>query len=91
MKKHIPAVQAEQAYSNVIKFTLPGLTPDYNQEGVFNLAADIKHLNLSQVVELLMEQGISERMALEACDDMASTIFARQLGEHFAHNMERVG
>lgn len=83
------AVQAQ--HEATIKFTMPGLGVDYNQEGVFTLTADIRQLNLSRVVEDLMEQGISERMALEAADDMAATIFAKQLGEHFAKNMDRVG
>jgi len=83
------AVQAHEA--NTIRFTMPGLAVDYNQEGVFALTTDMAPLNLSGVFESLREQGLSERLADDATAMLGEFIFARQLGEHFAANMKRVG
>jgi hypothetical protein len=87
------AVRAAEAATDLqtIKFTMAGLTPDYNQEGVFNLTVDMRPLDLSHVMQVLMEQGISERLAEEATEGMHEFIFGRQLAEHFARNMKRVG
>jgi len=74
-----------------IRFKMAGLTQDYTDPTAFMLSGNFKHINLSTVVEVLMEQGLSEQLALEACDGMAEFIFGRQLAEHFAKNMDRVG
>lgn len=73
-----------------IRFKLPGLTQDYSDPTAFMLSGSFKHINLSTVVEVLMEQGLSEQLALEACDGMAEFIFGRQLAEYFAKNMQRI-
>jgi len=75
--------------TTTIKFKLPGLTQDYNEDGVFNLTAQFAPLNLSRVFEDLVAQGISERLADDATAMLGEFVFARQLGEHFAKNMER--
>jgi hypothetical protein len=96
MKKHISqahldAVCASGPSQQVIQFKMDGLVPDYSQDGVFQLTVDMAPLNLSMVFDTLREQGIAEDLAGQACDQMSEFIFARQLGEHFARNMKRVG
>ena len=54
------------------------------------LTTDMAPLDLSRVFETLREQGLSERLADDATAMLGEFVFARQLGEHFAKNMERV-
>jgi hypothetical protein len=96
MKKHISqahldAVCASGPSQQVIQFKMDGLVPDYSQDGVFQLTVDMRPLDLTGVMQSLMEQGLSERLAEEATEGMHEFIFGRQLAEHFARNMKRVG
>lgn len=91
-KFHPTAVQAEPAdHLHEIQFKLEGLTANIHQDGVFNLVTKTRPLDLTRVFSDLVEQGIDDNMAGQACDAMSEFIFGRQLGEYFAKNMKRVG
>ena len=90
MAKTPTAAQAVQ--TQTIKFKMDGLNIDYTADDqVFSLTTDMKQLNLAAVFDTLVEQGISEHLADQATAQLGEFIFSRQLGEHFAKNMKRVG
>jgi hypothetical protein len=84
------AVCAAEA-PTTIRFKLDGLRQSYSEDGVFELIADTRPINLQRVYEDLVAQGLSERLAEEACEGMSEFVFGRQLAEHFAKHMKRVG
>jgi hypothetical protein len=84
------AILAAEQDPTTIRFKLPGLTQDYSDPNTFMLSGNFKQLNLQRVMEDLMAQGLSARLAEEACEGMAEFVFGRQLGEYFASNMQRI-
>lgn len=74
-----------------IRFKLPGLRADFSEDDTFILVAPVREINYIPLMEALREQGLGDRLIDEAVEGMAEFIFSRQLAEHFAKRMIRIG
>jgi hypothetical protein len=74
-----------------IRFKLDGLRHDLHEEDVFVLPVPGIDVNYQGVFEALGEVGLEPRLIDDAVELMAEFIFSRQLAQHFAKNLKRVG